>query len=344
MWGIGCNGDGMMDPEPVEHSGEISEDQTWSGTHVMTEDVQVTGSVTVQECSTVEFAAGTLMEVIDGGSIRFEGDSDCPIRVTSTKGSPAAGDWDRIDIYRSANNDNLFEHTVVEYGGNPGNYGTIWVEGGAHVEIRDLAIRRSGAHGVYFENQPDLVAFENVDVTGVELEAVRISANDVDALESLSTDGSRVMVTGSQIGADSTWGNLEAPYLVDEGLSVQASWEVEAGAVVQMGSGAVISVENGGQLRVMGEPGNRVTFQSAVSSPAAGDWGRFDVYASAAADHTIQYADIMHAGSDTQYGALWVESAQSITLDNVSFSMVDSCDVSGGGTIDDTMTSFQRCS
>jgi|GEM_PF-5590738 len=292
-----------MDPEPVEHSGEIAGNQTWSGTHIMTNDVNVTGSLTVEACSTLEFKSGVVMSISEGGSVRLEGAADCPVRVTSAKGAPAAGDWGRIDIYNTANNNNLLENVVVEYGGSEGSYGSIWAEEGAYIEMRDVTVRNSGAHGVYFEKSPDIEAFVDVDISNVELEAVRINSNDVGALESLSTDGARVMVTGDQISSESTWTALEAPYLIDQDLSVRANWEVQAGAVVHVGSADVISVEDGGQLRLMGESGNRVTFR----------------------------------------GALWVESAQTVTLDNVSFSMVDSCDVSGDGTIDAMMTDFQRC-
>lgn len=340
-WGCG----GSTGPVPVEHSGEISGDQTWSGTHIMTDNVTVTGAVTVESCTTMRFQSGTTMSIQEGGSIRLEGRSECPVQVTSAKGSPAAGDWERIDIYSSANNNNLIEHAVVEYGGGGSGYGNIWVESGAQVEMRDVTVRHSGSHGVYFEQGASVDAFENVQISEVGLEAVRIMANDVSVIDSLSSStGARARVPGGTVDSAQTWKNLEVPYLIDEGMSVQARWEVQPGATIQAGSEVTISVENGGAVRMMGESGNRVTFRSSLSSPEAGDWARFDIYATASGDSLLKYTDINHAGSDPTYGALWVESGQTVTLENVNFSMINACDVSGGGTVDAVMTDYDTCS
>ncbi|MFM2420275.1 MAG: hypothetical protein RL385_4998, partial [Pseudomonadota bacterium] len=88
----------------------------------------------------LELRAGTVLKLGPGASISIRenaglallGTAAAPVKLTSSKRTPSAGDWTEIDIYSaSADAHNRFEHAILEYGGSNASYGTVWLERGA---------------------------------------------------------------------------------------------------------------------------------------------------------------------------------------------------------------------
>ena len=88
-----------------------------------------------------------------------------------------------------------------------------------------------------------------------------------------------------------------------------------------------------------------MVFESAKSSPAAGDWARFDLWASSTSANVFRHATVRHGGRAAQYGALWVQGGATVELDTVTFEANGVCDVSAEETaaVIASGTSFTGC-
>jgi hypothetical protein len=331
-------------PVVREHAGEISGSQTWTGVHVLTDDVTVTGSLRVEACAEIQVAAGAEVSVQEGGSVKLLGRSGCRVTVTSSKSSPAAGDWESIDIYSSSNNDNQFEYVTVEYGGAEGDYGMVWVEDGARVAMEEVVLRHSGSNGAYFEQGADIASLTGVQASDVAASALRVAPNDAGAVGDVSSsDGARVRLAGGTVSESQTWVAPGTPYYVDGDVTVTSDLQVGAGTTLEMGAGTLVEVNDGGTIQLRGANGDRVVVRSAKSSPSPGDWARFDIYESAGSPNSFSYTDIKHAGSDPTYGALWVDENLTVSLDQVLFESNQSCDVYVKGTVNASMADYTAC-
>jgi hypothetical protein len=348
---VGCGpldedgpGNDQQSGEVVEHSGTLEDNATWSGTHRVLDNFKVRGTLTIEECADVQFTSGSLINVENGGAIRTEGSSDCPVTLTSAQSSPAAGDWQRIDIYSSASNNNSFQHTIVEYGGSKPQYGALWVESGARVSLSDVTIRDADGTAAYFENGADIQTFEGVELANIGDRALRIGPNEVGKLTALETSGEvpPIAVPGGTVSDEQTWSNPGLPYNLTGQVNVRAALEVAAGNELRVGPDVAHPVENGGTVRFLGESDAKITIRSNKSSPAAGDWRSFDFYNSAGSANLIRHAEIRHGGGNG-YGAVWVDNSARLTLENTGFSDNQDCDVHDKGTVETTNTNYVSC-
>ena len=142
--GTGC-GDATSDnngggsSEIVDIDEDVTEDTTWeAGTYRINPfRFQVSGAkLTIEPCSTIQI--DTKIRVLSGGSIEAIGTPDCPITFTSVEEDPLPGDWERLDILEGADNGNVFEHVVFEYGGS-GDIATVQVNSGASFKTSPCA-------------------------------------------------------------------------------------------------------------------------------------------------------------------------------------------------------------
>ncbi len=136
-------------------SGEITGNETWSGT------VQLTGDVTVIEPGKLTILAGTRIEcatqmddsaggrntsrielIVNWGSLEAVGTETEPILFTSASPNPERGDWYGLRI---TSDTTTMRHCIVEYG-NEG----IRVEGGIP-EIEQCTVRENSGSGIHFE-------------------------------------------------------------------------------------------------------------------------------------------------------------------------------------------------
>ncbi len=81
-------------PVIIEHCGDVSGEESWSvdATHVITCDVTVSGTLTIEAGVEVYADRDTALRV-EGGSLVARGESDAPILLASHENFPLAGDW-----------------------------------------------------------------------------------------------------------------------------------------------------------------------------------------------------------------------------------------------------------
>ena len=85
-----------------------------------------------------------------------------------------------------------------------------------------------------------------------------------------------------------------------------------------------------------------VIIESAKTSPAAGDWRRFDLYATSTGTNLLRHTTVRHAG-DSLYGVMWLEQGATLTLENATFTSNASCDLGGDSNPTATSSTFTRC-
>lgn len=341
-WTMSC---GEPPQQVVEHSEPIESDQTWSGPHLITDNLKIRATVTIEPGAEVRVGGEYPIVVENGGAIVARGTADEPVTFTSGQSSPTPGDWQSIDIYSSASGNTSFEHTVVEYGGSRSDDGLIWVEGGERASLSNVTFRHSAAGGVWFASESTVAGFENVSFENLAEPAVRVPPSQVPNLSSVETTGDvpPVAILEGRVTESQSWANLDHPYLMTGKVRFRGEVEVEAGTQLRMGAGVVHPVEDGGAIRLMGSSDQKVNVRSHRSSPAPGDWGGFEIYSSAAGTNLARHADIRHGGSAGN-GAFWVQDGTTLTLENVDFSDNQDCDVADNGTVETTNTEYASCS
>lgn len=327
----------------IFEGGELKGTVTWSGTVEVRSSFTLSGALTIAKCTTVLLPPDGQITVADNGALKAEGTADCPVTLKSVKSSPAAGDWNRIEIQRTASNDSKLTHTRVLHG-NGELYGVIWVDDGASLGLDAVTFERSKDVSLQLEEGARLTTFRDVRFVDSGEQLVRTAASLVSALTPITTSGvarPRVVVRGD-LAAAASWRNLGVALQLPSMAFRGGALEVEAGAVLQLEPGAVITVAEGGALRLLGTAAAPVALESSKSSPAPGDWQRIDVLATAQANNLFRHVTVRHGG-DAFYGVLWLDDAATFTLENSTFSQNSSCDISAGGTLNDSGSTFVRC-
>ncbi|RVU41558.1 hypothetical protein EA187_18030 [Lujinxingia sediminis] len=344
---VGCvedKGEEGTPDEPIELSGTIDADRSFSGEVRITSSIDIAARLTFEPCTRVTIASGALIAVVENGAINAVGEEDCPVIFESANANPAAGDWQRIDIYNRADNANVFEHAIIRHGDGE-NYGMIWVEEGAQISMKNVSLEKSAYSAIQINGDARIDAFDAVSFKDIGGALVEVAAERVAALAPLTLSGTNprpyVRVPFSEVMSDVRWSNLGVPY-VSEGLEAQAGLTLEAGVTMKLAPEAYVRLRDGGQLVTEGTAEAPVVIESSKSSPAAGDWATIEIYSSAGNGSSLTHTTVRHGGGDG-YGAFWVEDGAALALDNVTFEQNEGCDIDELGSIDANNTEFVPC-
>jgi hypothetical protein len=339
---VGC-GPGVR-PVVIIEASEINTATSWDGTYEIRNSVNITGALTLAPCTELRLAPSVTLSVRDGGSIRALGTAACPVRIVSAKPVQAAGDWERIDIYQSASNNSLFQHTEIRHG-NGGQYGALWVESRAAVGLSNVRFAQISATALMAAEAGRFSAFESVSFDAVGSEVAKVGPVGLSSMTRVTvtnTMNPRVVLDGTRSEAASSWRNLGVPLEVPTMEVRGSAVEIEAGSVLRFKPDAVLSVRDGGSLRAMGTMASPITFESAKDAPAPGDWRRVEFYGTSGAGNLLRNVAIRHAG-DTTYGVLWIETGATLAVESVTLSMNSSCDARVEGTLNETGGALMRC-
>jgi hypothetical protein len=283
----------------TEHSFEIlTEAATWTGTHRIDGYLRVRAALDVSPCAVVGLDANAIIDVQDGGSLRALGEAGKAVTFTSSKASPAAGDWGNISILATASNDSAFQHTIVAYG----SADTIEIVSGASAALTDVYVHDTAGTAINGGSGVTFTSFDGVTVENASDFPLRIRTASVPQLDSFTSTGSPfdeiVVISDEAVTTPSTWKNLGLPYRLIRGgqanTQIRSALSIEAGTVLKMEQG--ISVATDGSLITLGESGNPVTFTSAKTTPMGGDWTGIVFDADSSSGSLLEHAVIEYAG------------------------------------------------
>lgn len=320
----GCNAIDDALSTYQHEGGTLTGNNTWSkGTHELAGSIDVvSGTLTVEACSTIKMPVGGKITVHGGGALVLAGTADCPVTVTSSKASPARGDWSYLEFYSTSSAANSLTYAVLEYGGTSG-YGALWVEDGTTIAVTNTTVKQSLGVGAFLESGVVLKAFSGNTLTQNELGPVLVGPNEAGALGDGTygpNDVQGIKVASGTVSKTATWAAHGVPYVLAGSIDVAAPGgallTIAAGNTVGMPAGGKITVHNGGGLALEGTAAAPVTVTSAKATKAAGDWSYLEFYATASASDNRLRNAIVEYGGTTGYGAVWVETGASVEISN----------------------------
>jgi hypothetical protein len=322
---------------PTNHAGAVAS-ETWTadqGPHVVTGDVAVSGTLTIEPCAEVQIAELKSITINAGGALAAEGLEDRPIRIAAIDPQKPFAQLRGIGGASMR-----FRHVRIHDGGHPqgspiDTTGTIYAQGSDQTQptqptlfVEHVIVSESHSNGLrlldgagFAPGSMDLV------VTGAARYALSISPRAVGTVPSGTYTGNAVdeIVLPGGGGADSvqedtTMHDRGVPYRVGDSttsgnLTVEkvgglATLTIEPGVTLRFKKGGELIVERfagtnaaSGALIAVGAALKPIVFTSAEAAPAAGDWVGITFNMTPAAADKIQHARVEYAGGLTTSGS-----------------------------------------
>jgi len=257
----------------------------------------VEAALDLAPCTVIRMNAGAMIRVQAGGALHAIGTPNRAIRFTSSKAAKAAGDWATIQVYGDASNDSRFEQVIVEYGSDA----AIGLRDDASASLASVLIQHVTGNAVSWWQRVKVAEFDNVFVQDAAGYPLSVNSNSVGLVGSIASHGSghdEILVWDNDVALPAVWKNHGIPYRVTDGnVSILAHLEIQAGAILKM-DGYSLIVGRDGAIVAKGTAKEPVTFTSAKTSPAAGDWGNIAFNADSSSDSLLTNTVIEYAGDD----------------------------------------------
>jgi len=271
------------------------------------------------------------------------------IVFTSSATVPARGDWDGIYLAPLSEGSRI-QGTTIAYAGGGNNNGNLYINANTDYQVTESTLDEGSGHGLYSITSSGLITgstFTNNNNTGVFLDsgsslttvgtpsfvnntmtgnggdALNVYAHDVRQLAASSSyagNAGRVRIQGGTAPITGTWRLLDDDYVVGADTTIQGPSD----PIITVADGVTMYFETGTDFHtapnddggvVIAGAGTGVTFTSAQSVPAPGDWNGMELgtndLGSSVSNLTIEYG-----GSNNQ-GNIYVLSSN-VTLDNVT--------------------------
>lgn len=325
---------------PTHHSGAIVADETWypvGNPHVIDDDVSVenNATLTILPGCVVKFDPQTELYVgwAEPGAIIANGKIDTTIIFSSNVTSPSAGDYDGIGLYQFTMNTTSFRYCTIEYAGYSGF--SVNLSNNTNVKINNCTIRNGLDLGVRLNGTTCRFSeFANNTITGLtgtNAYPINIEPDNVwsigagnsftaNTYNSIKVEGGSVVTTG-------TWLNQGIPYQIMDDINIGGPGSpiltIAPGTTIKLyiQSEFYVGWSESGGLIADGSTG-RITFTSAVASPAPGDWAMVSFYGSSIdAQSMIKNCNVKYGGYDDQGNIYIFDSNPEISGDSIGNSL-----------------------
>jgi hypothetical protein len=329
------------------YNGSVTSLGTWKNLSIPyeMESINLNAPITIEAGTVFYMKQGSTITVDTEGSIKSIGTVENPVVFTSVKTSPAKGDWVGFEFYETSSNDNEFNNTIIEYAGSFNNYGAIWVQSQADIEINNTEFFEIKGVAIDFEDGANINSFIGNTFENIEDSIMKIAPEQVKSLSPITSINNlkdTISVIDGETETTGTWENLLVDYEIGSLNIKNETITVGAGVTLYLRPNASITITDGGALKLMGTETEHISVLSSKTAPAGGDWDSIYIYETSSNDNEFNYTDIQHGGSNG-YGQLWLDEGAYIILNDVVFSDGDVCDISGTGTIDDTNSEYDIC-
>ena len=265
--------------EPIEIGGAITENTTLEDRfddpllpdYIASTDVAVGAKLTIQPGVYIIFKEGTMMDVLENGTLVAEGTAEDSIKFSSANVEGGIL-WKGIYIV-SASAQNSFKYAIVSYAGDSPmdfageNYAAgIGVDADGNVKIENSRVSNNAGYGIYIDdNGGHLNTFSN-NMLMNNMTGVGVPADEVEDIDSNtgysgnSTSDVEIFASTLDESKETSWNALngDAAYHVTGDLFINGVLTINAGAVFKMDEDALITVN--GALMSTGADGNMVQF------------------------------------------------------------------------------------
>ena len=304
----------------------IESNETWHENEIIEIDhtVYVKANLTIEKCAEIHFMNNSSIIVQNNGTIKTKGTSSCPVKITSGKSSPSAGDWKQIVIKETASSGNEFNNTIFEYGGNS-YYGMVEIEKGPSVSFKNCTFKYSNSQGLYFDNGANVTTVSGAKFYNIKGNLIETNIQTAGAIEKIETSKDNKMPTIKIKGTmdeDVNLKNAGVPYLATNTIYVKAKLTIDSGATIKMDNNT-FSIQNNGLIVSNGTKDAPVIFTSSKSVPSSGDWKQIVIDETASSGNLFNYT-IFEYGGDSYYGMVEIGKGPETTFTNCIFSYSDS--------------------
>jgi hypothetical protein len=275
------------------------------------------GEVTVNNGAIMTIEAGSRLKfdsnrgiILNGGAkIIANGTSTAQITFTSSRATPAAGDWNGIKIYSNASD---FKYCTFEYGGSQDDWGMLYLDN-SKASFTNSIFRHAKYNGIYLYNgNSGFTAFDNNSMTNcgeTEANMYPIKAGTGAGIMSLSVMGDNNTITSAKgigIRSSTVNGNITLKnyrYTVFGDITVSqsgagATLTILPGATLMFTQGTQLHIAAGGKLIAQGTSANRITFTGTVQDRGWWHGIRFTTN-NALSGSTISYCTVSYGGRGT---------------------------------------------
>jgi len=266
----------------------------------------------------------------DPGAIAAIGTAAARITFTSLAGSPSPGDWSDIGVYGEATSATEFQYCDFMYGGSSTGYGTLYGYG-ADLKVSNCNISQSGDYGLVVEGDGKFTTCTGNTITTCAKYPIQIQSNFAGTIgtgNTLTGNASgydAIELSNDQVDADQTWLNHGVPYILGGTTSVSGPSSPQ----LTIAPGTTIKLRNDVEFRCGygGQPGaiiadgtsGRITFTSAVTPPAPGNWAYVSFYGEAMTSSKLVNCNLRYGGGG--YGNVYIYNAKpTISGDSIAFS------------------------
>lgn len=325
----------------------VNTNQTWNAFDVdyrmPSGSTVINAELTIAPGVRLLFPSDAQLDIRSEGTLKAIGTALEPIVFTGLQAS--VGFWQGIQ-FTFNNNDNVMDHSIVEYGGGPGgntvaNVGVYGSNG--RLTISNTILRESAGYGFQFDSNIEL-NMNNVTSTSNN-QPGSIAFNDVGLLDGDSfysgNNDDRVILANLGVAGnlvDSTIQNISIPYFVsrDSGLTqVQAQLTIEPGTEIQFNSTGGLNIESTGTLIAQGTPAEPIILTGAQQTKGywTGIQFTFSNNPSVIDNAIVEYAG--GVGGNTQaliglYGGTGLPQTANITNNTLRHSATNGIQLSNG--------------
>ncbi len=264
------------------------------------------------------------------GGLLARGTAAKKIVFESALDKPTPGSWGGLIFGGGVLSGSVLEHAVVRHGGSTGDKACVAVRstGEDRLEISNTAFEKCKEVGLYVQKVlPKALSglsFKDIDGYGL-----KVSPETIGRIKGAFTYSgvTRNAIIPGTVARDTTWLSQPVPWFVAGELFIshttkQPVLTINGGTTVRFSTGRIwIGYSNNGGLVTKGTAAKPVVLESALKTPAAGDWIGLVFGNKTLAGSALDYTTVRHAGKGGKEAALTFSSTgTNVTIKNSTFS------------------------
>lgn len=306
-------------------SGDITTNTTWSKSVTVTGSIRVRATLVIEPGTVVKFNKDTYLSINAGGILKADGTSSSPIVFTSNELSPSAGDWRGIELESNANTGaSSLSYCTIQYAGATSGYNTALYIDDNSMSVKNCTVKNCKGVGVTVDSKGEFVSFSGNTISDCEGYTLSVPANVIDQIAADNNlSGKGILINEENFTKKAVWQTFPIHYFANRiDITEDGELTLSPGTTIEFLEDGILFVgyTAPGKLTAIGTSEKPITFTSANTNKAAGDWRGVEFFKNAAKNSAIKYCNIQYAGAPTGYSANLYLCETSIAIDNCTIS------------------------